>query len=603
MKTLIKVGYGCNDHCSFCHTLDVRHIDDSRDGVHAKIERASQLGYSMAVLSGGEPTIRPELLRWAKHSALRGMDFGLVTNARMLAYPELVERLMERRLKYVYMSLHGGTAKIHNAMVRAPAFEESFGAVKVLSGRGLDLTVNAVVTSLNVDHLIPLVDLMLPFDDVVLKFSMVEPKGAADLLFNRVMPKIEHVAARVHEAISYGMERSKGLAFSHGGIPFCLLPGLEHQYDDLRTHGFASMTEVYEPDFYPVDDTNKEHTAKCFDCKLRGACPGLFKGYNAVFGDDALAPVTGVRSNSFNFVYERELNWPEGKACPILSEGALPYDRGRHLFVRNGTQMRQYRTLTRDFSDSEIDYIKRDLGQVYMDHSDKDAPTDFGADLKKLARVSECGDCAILENCAWCFEVVDTNVFQKDDLQLKQVLESLQGDVLDIGCGESRYGDLLESLHSEGIINYTGIEPHEASVNQFRSKHPWAKIVHSEIETLKLAPESYDHILMLRSYNHIRDLQSVFEHLVAALRPGGSLIVADNVAFALVRTTQQAERGESSEAAFEHYRNHSASDAAQLISATGVQLSQKLNVTHATSNQWLLCYSKPEEALAVGLTT
>ena len=33
MKALIKVGYGCNKNCTFCHTLDVRHIDGDSEEV------------------------------------------------------------------------------------------------------------------------------------------------------------------------------------------------------------------------------------------------------------------------------------------------------------------------------------------------------------------------------------------------------------------------------------------------------------------------------------------------------------------------------------------------------------------------------------------
>ena len=165
VKALIKVGYGCNDHCSFCHTLDVRDVDAEAAEVHAKIERAKALGHSMVVLSGGEPTIRPELLAWASHVAQLGMDFGLVTNGRMLSYPKLVEELLRRRLRYVYLSLHGGTAKVHDLMVRSQAFEESYGAIAVLSGRGLDFTVNCVVTRHNVEHLRGLVDAVRPYED------------------------------------------------------------------------------------------------------------------------------------------------------------------------------------------------------------------------------------------------------------------------------------------------------------------------------------------------------------------------------------------------------------------------------------------------------
>jgi MoaA/NifB/PqqE/SkfB family radical SAM enzyme/SAM-dependent methyltransferase len=600
VKALIKVGYGCNNHCSFCHTLDVRHIDDTTLGVHQKIQRAANLGYSMVVLSGGEPTMRPELTRWASHSAALGMDFGLVTNGRMLAYPQLVDRLEKFRLQYVYMSLHGGTAKVHNAMVRAHAFEDTFGAVKELSGRGLDLTVNCVITSVNVDHLIELVDRVLPFDDVVLKFSMVEPKGAADKLFDAVIPRISDVAAKVVEAIHYGQERSTGLAFAHDGIPLCLLPGLEHLYDDLKTHGFASMTEVYEPDFYPVDNANCVQTERCTGCGLSGPCVGLYKGYNAEFGDGELEPVDGLRSNSFNYVYEREISWERGTPCPVHESGVTPYDRGRHVFVRVNGHMRQHRTFTRDFSDAAIARIKREQGQMYLDTSDKDAPDDFSADLKKLSLLSECQSCELVSKCAGCYEVSDEEVFGRDDEQVATLLKDLRGDVLDVGCGESRYGPLLEALVQSGQIRYTGVEPDGALAEAFRAKHPWAEVMQSAIEDMSLEDERYDHIILLRSYNHVRDAEVVFRRLTRAIRPGGSLLVVDNVAFGLVRSVAQARRAESSYAAFEHYHNHSAAEASERIANEELTLRRLTDVSPSMSNQWVLVYEKtPRTSKAV----
>ncbi|MDH5491839.1 MAG: radical SAM protein, partial [Myxococcales bacterium] len=171
MKALIKVGYACNDHCGFCHTLAVREVQGSAAEVHAKIERAKALGHSMVVLSGGEPTIRPELFEWAAHVASLGMDFGLVTNGRVLSYSHVVERLLAHRLKYVYLSLHGGSAKVHNRMVRSQAFDETHGSLRHLSGRGIDLSVNCVITRHNVEHLREIVDATLPYEDAFVKFS------------------------------------------------------------------------------------------------------------------------------------------------------------------------------------------------------------------------------------------------------------------------------------------------------------------------------------------------------------------------------------------------------------------------------------------------
>ena len=87
-------------------------IQGSSAEVEAKIRRAAELFRAaeppqdpatgstatagMIVLSGGEPTIRPELLRWADLVASLGMDLGLVTNGLLLAYPERVDALVRR---------------------------------------------------------------------------------------------------------------------------------------------------------------------------------------------------------------------------------------------------------------------------------------------------------------------------------------------------------------------------------------------------------------------------------------------------------------------------------------------------------------------------
>ena len=84
MKALVKVGYGCNENCTFCHTADVRHLNDTADRVDWKIERAKRLGYDMVVLSGGEPTVRPELRRWAAKVASLGLDVKKVAVERNL---------------------------------------------------------------------------------------------------------------------------------------------------------------------------------------------------------------------------------------------------------------------------------------------------------------------------------------------------------------------------------------------------------------------------------------------------------------------------------------------------------------------------------------
>jgi len=297
VKALIKVGYACNENCTFCHTADMRHVDDTADRIDWKIDRAKKLGYSMVVLSGGEPSIRPELLRWARRVADHGLDFGLVTNGLMLSYPHVTDELIDRcRLRYVYMSIHGGDAKVHASVVRANTFQQALGALVLLSGRVPDLTANCVVTTANMRHLRGLVDRLLPLPDVTIKLSMTQPKGAANRAADVIIPDIEECAGYVRDAIDHGLASrpGPGVRFAHDGIPFCLLPGKEHLYDDLKTHRFASMIEVDEDDFVPVDDIAKVQPEEtCGPCAREGS--------GRCCGDGHMGSLNGVRERSQAF--------------------------------------------------------------------------------------------------------------------------------------------------------------------------------------------------------------------------------------------------------------------------------------------------------------
>lgn len=600
MKALIKVGYACNDHCGFCHTLEVRDVQGSAAEVSRKIHRAKELGHGMVVLSGGEPTIRPELFDWAAQVASLDMDFGLVTNGRLLAYREAVEKLLASRLRYVYLSLHGGTARVHDLMVRSHAFEETYGALDNLTGRGLDLTANCVITKQNLDHLRGVVDAVLPYPDVTLKFSMVEPKGGGDKLFARLMPRVSEVAEKVRDAIAYGRGargEAQGPRFTHGALPLCLMSGFEAEFDDLKTDRFATMIEVGEPDFFPVDDANKVQPPEtCVGCCLSGPCPGLYRGYHETFGSDELRPVRDrARSNSFNYQLVRPLgSGGDDERCPLRDGpwGVTPWDRGRHLFVRHRGKLALYRADGRDFSDVEIARVKHELGQVYVDASKKDAPDDFARDLVKLERASLCERCVEREPCTGLFEPRLEDVFSADDAALRELLRGVRGDVLDLGCGHGPYAEELRPAAQRGELRYVGVDPDASQIARLREAHPWAELFVGSAEALpaEVNARDFDHLLLLRSYNHLVDPAATVGALLPRLRPGATVLVVDNVAFGLARGRAQTQRGESSSAELEHYRNDTAAEARRRLAPLGLELLTMHDVTPASSNQWLLRY-------------
>lgn len=596
MKALLKVGYGCNEHCTFCHTQDVRHIDGASEEVEAKIDRAQALGHSMVVLSGGESTIRPEFFTWARRIANLGMDLGLVTNGLVLAYPDVVDRLMALRLRYVYMSLHGGEARIHNRLVRRDSFDAAASALKNLSGRGLDLTANCVVTRQNVEHLEALVDHVAPLEDVRLKFSWVEPKGGAAHLLETMVPALETAASAVATALHrWDDATGRPLRAVHGGFPLCALPGFESRYDDLRTHDYWTMSEIGEPDLFPVDDRNKSKPSPCDRCNLRGGCPGLFRLYQERFGHEMLRPrEDGVRSNSVDFVYEhmQTERHVDGETCPVWTASARPYDRARHVFVRHGAKVGRYRALSRDFDDDELERIKFDTAQLYLDASRKAAPNDFARDLVKLERSELCVECPGRDTCAGMFEPRFEDVFGRDDAAVREHLSSLRGDVLDLGCGEMPYADTLSAGIESGALRYLGVDPDADALSAVAARLPPVELHAGTLADVD--PErTFDHVLVLRSWNHLPDPEGFADRVASMLRPGGSLVVVDNVAFALVRTSAQTRRAQGSAARWEHCRNDDDRQAHRILKRSGLTLERRLPIRAEGSNQWMLLYTRP----------
>lgn len=298
-----------------------------------------------------------------------------------------------------------------------------------------------------------------------------------------------------------------------------------------------------------------------------------------------------ARSNSFHYTFESPVGALPGEdpaGCP--ARGRVDrWHPARSLFLRRDGRVGAFRTDTGDFSDDEISAVKHGLGQVYLDVSQKPYPDDFAADLVLLRRSAVCDGCPERGGCAGLFDPSPGDVFTRDDAPVRAALAALSGDVLDVGCGHGPYGDLLAARVRDGAARYTGVDPDPRCIDALRARWPWATLAVSDAESLT-GERAFDHALVLRSWNHLRDPDGAAAALGRLLRPGGSLLVVDNVAFALVRSRRHARAAEAGPGVFEHFRNDGPDEALARVrrAAPGLTLAARGDIAPGTSNQWLL---------------
>jgi len=586
-RALIRVGHKCNNNCIFCHLEHRDAADPQDDLIRQKVLRARQLAYTLVAFSGGEPTLARGLLGWAEAARSLGLGVGLVTNGRMLAYEAFVDALVRAGLAYAHISLHAGSAELHDRLVRAAGFAQTLKGLKSLSRHPVDLSVGCVVTSFNMHALRGIVDVLAPLGRIHLKFALVDPKGAV-LQFPAALPAdIAAAADRVRDAIEYAHASSE-LRLAHEGFPLCLLPGYEDLSEGLRTHGFVAMSNARESDFYPIEPEMRSYSESCDGCGLRGRCPGVHDGYMQRACCTAFQPVARRRSNSFTYVPVRSFNWPAGDDCPLYSESVAPYHRARSVFVHRGNVVTLFETRTNDFTDQELDEYALQRGQVYFDRTTKAAPNDFAKDLQALCRSAACDRCPKGERCPGLHVISTLSPFERDDERLRDTLAEMRGSVLDVGCGAGRYLNVLAPAALAGSLRYLGSDPDSSALARLQLAAPWAAVRCNCIEEVQLATASYDSVTMIGSVNHLRDLNAVLVQIVDALRPGGTLFMADDVPFGLLRSRARADECRDSDAGFEHFRIEDSRRVLSRLRTLPLRIVEERQVNRSTSNQWLI---------------
>jgi SAM-dependent methyltransferase len=142
------------------------------------------------------------------------------------------------------------------------------------------------------------------------------------------------------------------------------------------------------------------------------------------------------------------------------------------------------------------------------------------------------------------------------------------------------------------VVRYVGLEPDGDLVDRMREKWAWANVQRGDAESID-ATAAYDHVLVLRSWNHLHDPKRAVRAILKALRPGGTLTVVDDAPFGLLREPDQAARAEGSRAIFEHHRNDGPDEAARVLSSTPLVALDRLDVGPSTSTLWMLRYRAP----------
>lgn len=116
----LAITYRCNNDCLHCYNLRPRSSPElSRHQWFTVLDHLWKIGIPHIVFTGGEPTLRDDLLELIAYAQNIGFITGLNTNGRRLSDKRFVEKLVIAGLDHVQITLESHDPEIHDAIVAA----------------------------------------------------------------------------------------------------------------------------------------------------------------------------------------------------------------------------------------------------------------------------------------------------------------------------------------------------------------------------------------------------------------------------------------------------------------------------------------------------
>ncbi len=150
MALYLRVADRCNHACVHCYEVQGLQGELDTKSVLEIIDRAVDNGLFFLSISGGEATLRADLLDIIAHARARHLVVSLYTNAFSMT-PELAQRLADLGVWHVQVSLYGATPDVHEGVTKVPgSHARTVRGIGLLREAGLTVNIAYSVMASNV---------------------------------------------------------------------------------------------------------------------------------------------------------------------------------------------------------------------------------------------------------------------------------------------------------------------------------------------------------------------------------------------------------------------------------------------------------------------
>jgi molybdenum cofactor biosynthesis enzyme MoaA len=298
----VGIIYRCNQVCTFCELADMD-VDLSRERVERALDEAFARGSRRVILTGGEPTLSPDLLSHLAHARALGFTtIELQTNAIAFDRPGLAAAARAAGLTHAQISLHGADPEVSDRLTAAPGTHaRTVRGVTALLEAGVTCLLNHLVfrdTCAKLEAFVDFVDARWGAhrERLVVQFHSPRNEFPSREEALRHVPRYSDYVDELRRAI----DRCRALgiptrdAQDPTGIPaLCVLAADPRYLGRIAAQAEAPRVHAWEKGWLT-------RVAACERCELASACMGIPRTYLELHGDAEFHPLRreAVRASS-----------------------------------------------------------------------------------------------------------------------------------------------------------------------------------------------------------------------------------------------------------------------------------------------------------------
>lgn len=278
----LKMGFMCNNACIHCFISKRGESFLSTNQIKSIINTTSKSGI---LFTGGEPTIRPDIIQIVKYTQSLGKKVFMQSNGRMFADP-VFTKTISPYLDTVIIAFHDSNPSVFDKISAIKgSFEETYNGMHNLLENNVYMLTQTVITKLNYTNLLSTFDFIQNIGSID-KMTLTFPHPVGRAYSTNVVPTYTEIEPYLKPVL----EKYSKQLFTHY-IPLCYLYPYQDDIFVIDRNEVGNREELgvdyVSGQWKEIDYGNQLHakikSESCKTCIFNSQCPGIWREYGELY--------------------------------------------------------------------------------------------------------------------------------------------------------------------------------------------------------------------------------------------------------------------------------------------------------------------------------